>query len=234
MKLNEYYFSEYYHQFVTIEADVLTERFKDKIDVQEDDCFALCSGFVNEEGMTAFAVLSIGPSWEFCTKGLNQQDMLGIFTMDEVEDKEARLVEADMDMVEKNDLFLETAEADTDESLFDLRLNPMLDEVRDGWYPDVVPAMMLSWDGMESYAVELQGMREQFVYGTVEESLDDSDTLAEGDTVWMVPASIEEEPSLMIVYAGEEMTEEFMKEMQGLLEALPREEEQPSDHALPN
>ena len=154
--------------------------------------------------------------------------------MDEVEDKEARLVEADMDMVEKNDLFLETAEADTDESLFDLRLNPMLDEVRDGWYPDVVPAMMLSWDGMESYAVELQGMREQFVYGTVEESLDDSDTLAEGDTVWMVPASIEEEPSLMIVYAGEEMTEEFMKEMQGLLEALPREEEQPADHALPN
>ncbi|MBR3358697.1 MAG: hypothetical protein IKG46_12840 [Solobacterium sp.] len=234
MKLNEYYFSEYYHQFLTIEADVLTDRFSDRIEVTEEDCYALCSGFVNEEGMAAFAVLSIGPSWEHCTKGLEQEDMLGFLTMEEVEEKEARLVEADLDMVEKNDLFLESAEPDVDETLYDLRLNGILDGMRDILYPDVVPAQMLSWDGFETYAVELQGMQAQFVYGTVEESLDEGDTLAEGDTVWMVPASIEEDPALIIVYSGEHMTDEIMEQMQIFLDALPREDEAAAESVLPN
>lgn len=234
MKLNEYYFSEYYHQFVTIEADVLTERFREQVEVTEEDCYALCSGFVNEEGMAAFAVLSIGPSWEHCTKGLELDAMLGILTMDEVEDKEARLVEADMDMVEKNDLFLESAEQDVDETLFDLRLNGILDSLRDVWYPDVVPAQMISCEGFETYAVELQGMQEQFVYGTVEERLDEGNTLAEGDTVWMVPASIEEEAALIIVYSGDRMTDEILEQMKMFLDALPREEEPASGRELPN
>ena len=63
--------------------------------------------------------------------------------------------------------------------------------------------------------------------------MDDSDTLSEGDTVWMVPASVEEDPALIIVYSGEQMTDEIMNQMKMFLDALPREEEQPGS-ALPN
>ena len=233
MKVKEYYLSEYYHQFITIEADVLTERFKDRVEVTEEDCYALCSGYVSDEGMTAFAVLSIGPSWETCTKGLEQEEMLGTMTIEETEDREARLVEADLDMVEKNDAFLEKAEQDTEPSLYDLRLNPVLDPLRDYWYPDVVPAEIPGLESVQEYAVELKGMKADFLYGTVEECPDGECALEEGDTVWMVPAVIEEETVLVIVYTGETMSEELMEKMYSLFDSG-RTEENTQSGALPS
>ena len=220
MKLNEYDFSEYYHQFVTIEADVLTERFRDTVEVREDDCFALCSCYVNEEGMSCFPVLSIGPTWETCVKGLELPDMLGVLTIEDVEESEARLVEADMDMVEKNDAFLENVENDGDATLFDLRLNGYLDPVRDVWYPDVVSAELPSWEDREEYAVRLTGMNGIFLRGIVEERLDGSTMIPEGEIVWMFPSLMEDEPSLLIVCSGEDIDETILEQLEKFMEEL--------------
>lgn len=37
MKVGEYRFTDYYHQFMTIEADDLTEELKDQIEIHDDE-----------------------------------------------------------------------------------------------------------------------------------------------------------------------------------------------------
>ena len=69
MLLREYKFTDYYHQFVTIEVDELTDSLKDNIKVTNEDCYALCSSYCGRDGLLEFNVLAIGPSWEKCTKG---------------------------------------------------------------------------------------------------------------------------------------------------------------------
>ena len=69
MFIEELYFNDYYHQYLVIEADTLTEKLSDKIEVCEDDCFVVCSTHINEEGLLQFHVLSIGNDWENCKKG---------------------------------------------------------------------------------------------------------------------------------------------------------------------
>ena len=84
MKVSDYFFTDYYHKYITIEADFLTEKLKKEIKVHEDDCYALCSSYLDEEGYLNFNVLSIGPSWAECTRGLKKKSMLGSFGIDEV------------------------------------------------------------------------------------------------------------------------------------------------------
>ena len=51
MLVEELKFTEYYHQFITIEVDELTELLKDNIKVEEEDCYALCSSYCNKDGL---------------------------------------------------------------------------------------------------------------------------------------------------------------------------------------
>ena len=41
MKVSELQFREYYHRYMILEADVLTDKLKDTIPVKEEDCYVL-------------------------------------------------------------------------------------------------------------------------------------------------------------------------------------------------
>ena len=102
MIVSEYNFTDYYHKYITIEADELTEQLNDIVKITEKDCYVLCSSYCDEEGLIHFNVLSVGQSWEHCTRGLKNKKMLGDFTIDEVYYKTMRVAEADRNMIEKN------------------------------------------------------------------------------------------------------------------------------------
>lgn len=92
MKVAELNFTVMYQKYITIEADDLTELLKDKIEVHQDDCYAVCSAYCTEDGMLMFNVLSIGNSWETCLRGMDDPEMLGFYTMEQVCNREVRVV----------------------------------------------------------------------------------------------------------------------------------------------
>ena len=130
MKVGEYRFTDYYHQFMTIEADDLTEELKDQIEIHDDDCFALCSSYCARDGLLEFNVLSVGSSWENCTNGLEKPEMLGVFSIDQVFDKTARIAEPTYEMIQKNTPWMERRDAGTDDDLLMTRRDPRLDGLR--------------------------------------------------------------------------------------------------------
>ncbi len=115
MRLAEMFFTDWYHKYVTIEVDDLTELLKDSIKIHDDDCYALCSSYCNAEGFVLLNVLAVGSSWEKCNRGLKSKKMLGTFSIDMVLNSETRLVEPDQDMMYKNEDFLKRMDEDTDE-----------------------------------------------------------------------------------------------------------------------
>lgn len=92
MKLKDRDFREYYHQFLVLEADALTERLKDSISVTESDCFILVTSAVNAEGYLRFGILSIGSSWDSCRKGIRRKQILAETAPEVLRDMECRTV----------------------------------------------------------------------------------------------------------------------------------------------
>ena len=144
MKLDSYKFTDYYHKYIVFEADDLTDYMKERIKVTEKDCYMLCSCFVDQEnGLLSFNVLSIGASFDKCTKGLKRKSMLAIFGADFVMDLECRIIEPTLEMIQKNKAFIENAEKDEDEDLMATRFDNRIDDVRDLYYPDIVSVGIL-------------------------------------------------------------------------------------------
>ncbi len=187
MKVLEYLFHSYYHQYITIEADVLTDKLKHRVQVNEDDCFALCTGYC-QEGELMFAVLSIGPSWEDCTKGLDDPEMLGVFTMEEVCDKTARIVEPDMKILRKGSSFLKNQEKNDDEEVLELRKDRRLDEIRDAQFPDIVDIGVNAGGKIVQAKACLLGTEGVFVHAVLVADPDDEETSYEPyEDVWALP-----------------------------------------------
>ena len=133
MKLAEYGFTNYYHKYIIFEADDLTEYVKDRIRVTEKDCYMLCSSFIDETGLLSFNVLSIGSSYEKCTKGLKKEQMLAIFGADFVMELECKIIEPTLEMMQKNNFFIELMEENEDEDLMETRFDERLNEVSSMW-----------------------------------------------------------------------------------------------------
>ena len=208
MKLSEYRFTEYYHQFITIEADVLTDQLSEKIEVHEDDCFALCCSYCAPDGLVEFNVLSIGPSWETCTRGLDQKEMLGTFTIDQVFDLEVRIAEPSFEMVDKNEPFLKEKESKYDEDFLKTRLDQRLDVLRDPFYPDIVLAGILA-DGMiQEYEVRITGVSGPFLLASMEEEPETDIGIHLDDPVWALPCIYEDEYHLYAMFAGEHLSKD--------------------------
>jgi hypothetical protein len=222
MRLEEYRFTEYYHQYITIEADVLTDQLSDKIDVHEDDCYALCSCYCAADGYLEFNVLSIGPTWETCTRGLDQKEMLGTFTVDQVYQQEARIAEPDFEMIAKNVPFLEMVDQDTDEDLLTTRLDPRLDQLRDPAFPDIVLAGFTVGQTIEEYEMRITGVRGPFLIGTMEEEPPEETGAHLDDPVWAVPYIYEGECHLFILYAGENLTKDQMEQRDTIIQEMNR------------
>lgn len=207
MRLDEYRLTEYYHQYITIEADDATELLRDSIDVGEDDCFALCSSYIGKEGMLEFNVLSIGPSWETCLKGLDRKEMLGILPIHTVFDKEARLVEPDFAMIEKNAPFIAQKDEGLDEDFLNTRLDPRLDHLRDLFYPDIVLAGISHDGNLIEYDFCITGVNGPFLTGTLDQEPEEDIGIYLDDPIWALPYVYNDELHLYAMFAGSNLSE---------------------------
>ena len=165
MKLREMGFRDYYHNYVVLEADALTEECSKAVSVKEQDCFLLCSSYINSAGSLRFNVLSIGQDWGQCRKGLHNAEMLGDFSPDQLAGMEARSVEPDDRMIEKNTAFLEENYRNVPERLMETRANSDIDEIRDDFFPDVVQAGFVEDTKIREYPMRLRRFDGPFAEG---------------------------------------------------------------------
>ena len=207
MRIADYAFTEYYHQYITIEADDLTDNLKDAVNVTERDCYALCSSYCAQDGGLMFNVLSIGSSWEKCTKGLRKKAMLGSFMMEDVFEKEARLVDPDLRMIEKNEPFLEKMDAMFEDDLLKTRLDPRLDPLRDPVYPDYVLAGIVSDNTLMEYDMCITGVKGPFLTGTLEQEPETDIGIHQDCPLFALPYVYEGNCRLFVLFAGEELSE---------------------------
>lgn len=204
MRLCEYPFHTYYHQFIVIEADDLTERLKGQIDVTEDDCYALCSAYCDEEGSVLFNVLSIGDDWKHCTKGLRRKHMLGAYAMAEVYDRQMRPVERPTAlMLKKNSAFLKDAEKNVDPDVLCLRKDERLDPLRLPGYADILVADFLKEDELTPVEICATGIEGPFLTGVMAV---DTAHHAMFEPLKCLPYMLQNEFRLLIVQAGKNPT----------------------------
>lgn len=217
MVVGEYLFTEYYHSFVTIEADELTAKLSGVIKITEKDCYCLCSCYVDEEGLICFSVLSVGESWEKCTRGLRRKQMLGTFTIDEVYAKEMRVANSEYSMIKKNTQFLEEKERSVDEDVIKARLDQRLDFLRDPYYPDVVYVGILDDISLHEYAMKITGVKGPFLMGEMlEEPMEEVD-IHEGDTIYTLPYIGPDGFHLLTLFGGTKMDPEDKKTMNEII-----------------
>ena len=222
MKLYEHRFTEYYHKYVVFEADDLTDLLKEEIRVSDRDCYALCSSYIAPDGFLEFNVLAIGNDWDSCTKGLRFNKMLGIFTADQVCEKEMRVIEPSMRMIEKNFRFLLEKDAEVDEDLLQVRLDARLDPVRDLFYPDHVLTGLIKGPFYREYEMRVTGIKGPFLAGFLNEEPQEEIDVHEDDPLWALPCYIGTEFRLLALFAGERMSKEEKEIMDQILQVSDR------------
>ena len=212
MKVIDYFFHSYYHQYITIEADDLTDKMKDRVTITEEDCYALCTGYCRE-GELMFAVLSVGSTWENCTKGLDDPDMLGVFTMEEVCEKTARIVNPDKDILKKGSHFLMDQELDDDDEVKELRLDSRLDNIRDAQFPDIVDIGIVEENRIVQAKACLLGTEGVFVHAVLVADPDNEEEIGYEpyQEVWALPGLSQDGMCLLAVIIGNEDPSEIQK-----------------------
>lgn len=217
MLVEEYAFTEYYHKYVTIEADELTEELNDVIKINEQDCYTLCSSYCNEEGLLCFNVLSVGKDWEHCTRGLRYKKMLGTFTIDQVQDKEMRIVEPDYSMIHKNQKFLEEMDEGLDEDFLKTRLDQRLDNIRDLYYPDAIWVGVIVGNSLYEYTMKITGIEGPFLVGEMFEEPVQTIDLHVGEKLYALPYLTNEGVRMFALFGGDHMDPESKKAMDQIL-----------------
>ena len=208
MILAEILFTEYYHKYVTLEVDNLTDLLKENINVTERDCYALCVPYCGRDGLLEFAVLSIGPSWERCTKGLKKKKMLGIYTMDQVANCEARIADPSYAMLDKSLAFLDEMEDGWSEDILETRKDARLDEIRDVFYPDVVYTGVIMKNYIVEYRMRITAIKGPFLYGALDEEPENDIGIHFGDPMWALPYVAHDGMHLFALFAGDELSED--------------------------
>lgn len=205
MKVREYLFHAYYHQFLTIEADELTDKLKSRISIHEDDCYAICTAYCAADGSVNFAVLSVGPSWDYCTRGLEQDEIYGVFTMEEVAECEARLLDYEESIARKGNAFLKKQENDVEEDVLFLRTDERLDNLRDLVYPDIVYVGVIEGSEIVEYDMILTAIDGPFVKGHLIDKTADHE---EYDTVMALPYEYAGGIRLLALFVGESFSQQ--------------------------
>lgn len=219
MKLYEMPFTAYYHQFVLIEADDLTEECAEKVNVTEDDCYALCSSYCAEDGLLMFNVLSIGTKENY-GKGLQLPEMLAYYPMDLICDKEAEIVEADFSMIEKNHPFMQRMDAMTDEDVQMTRWDERLDMLRDMFYPDSVLTGIVADQILMEYDMVITGTEGPFLKGSLAEEPEEDLGLHIGDRILALPYVSGDEVRLFALFAGDHLTREEEAARQQIIDKM--------------
>ncbi len=216
MKLVEYGFTDYYHKYIIFEADDITEYTKGKIRVTEKDCYMLCSCFIDQDGLLSFNVLSIGSSYESCKKGLKKPEMLAVFGPDFVMDLECKIIEPTLEMMQKNNVYIEIMEQYADEDLMATRFDDRLDEVRDVFFPDVVAVGILTKQNFGELEMQITGINGPFLEGNLINVPEDAEGVQEGDLVRALPYYIDC-PRLIGVFVGKKLSKADQKQYKKLM-----------------
>jgi hypothetical protein len=201
MKLRDMGFREYYHNYVVVEADALTEECSSNVSVKERDCFLLCSSYINAQGQLRFNVLSIGQEWQECDKGLGDSEMLGEFSPERLAALEARNIIPTMRMIEKNRAFLKKNYAGVSRNLMETRENRILDKIRDDFEPDIVKVGFVCEEGIQEYGMKLCRFDGPFAEGVL---MEDAEAYPAGTFLRALPYPFGNggEQRLLVVFAG--------------------------------
>lgn len=217
MQIEELYFNDYYHQYLVIEVDSLTEQLSDKITISEEDCFVVCSTYIDKEGLLKFHVLSVGNDWDHCSKGLRKKDILGIYNPEDILDCEVRLIYPTIQMTKKNLAWLEKNEPEIDSELELTRTDQRLDEVRNYFYPDIVKVGMLSNSYIKEYNMKLIQFNGPFVEGRFVAIPEEEKTIQENELCRALPYLIGDEIRLLAIFTGNHLSIEDEKAMREII-----------------
>ena len=216
MRLEEYGFRDYYHSYMILEADSLTEQLKDVLPIRDEDCFVLCSSYVAENRRLTFNVLAVGDAADHCRRGLRRKAMLGLYEYWQVQGCEVRFVEPDLTMARKNAPWQKQQEAWADAELWFTRMDPRLDAVRDPVYPDTVMTGVLTTAGIREFPMNLVSFNGPFAEGRLAEEPEEVQGLHKGELFRALPYHAGKETRLLTVFAGSMLSqedEEALKEL---------------------
>ena len=204
MRIIDYPFHQYYHQFMIIEADDLTEQLKAEIAVTQSDCYVLSSAYCDGEGSVRFNVLSLGSDWQNCYRGLRRKAMLGSYAMEEVAERQARPVAVPTAaMIRKNACFLKDAEKNVDEDVRWLRKDERLDALRVPGYADILIADFLLQDELVPAEICATGIEGPFLTGVLAEEFRGHPLF---ETLKCLPYMLQNEFRLLVVQAGNRLS----------------------------
>lgn len=202
MMLSELSFREYYHRYVVLEADALTELLKANICISEHDCFVLCSGYIGKNGILSFNVLAVGEDWDSCTKGLENPAMLGTYAPEQVGNLTAKKCSPCRAAREKNEKWIRRYEELTDHKLLETRAENRIDELRNVYYPDIVKAGIMTMKGIREYDMRIRNFNGPFLEGILIEDTP-LKNYRKGDLMRTLPYKAGSGCRLLVVFSGE-------------------------------
>jgi len=218
MRLSELGFQDLYHQYFIVEGDDLTERFSGQVRIREEDCFLLCSCYIEKSsGILMFNAMAVGSSWNRCRKGFSRSGMLGVFLPGEIMDCEARIIDPDFDMVAKNKPWQEAAEMGTDEDVLITRREPRLDPMRDISYPDVLTAGVLHTNGIYEVQMRASRFNGPFLEGRLWQEPVQRIGIHKDDLLRALPYQAEDGFHLLSIFTGDHLSRADQKAYQELI-----------------
>ncbi len=206
MRYTDLKYRDYFHKILAFEVDNLTDELKDVVDVDVDDCYILCSNFVDKNGELMFAVLSIGNRFDNCTKGLDIDKELKVYYGYELALFECKVVEPSLKAISKAFIITKRLE-NTNEELEEIRNEPSLDFIRNPFFPD---SLTVKYNQNSNFNIKVTKIGDWIIEGVLE------DSEMEG-IVKAIPYSTNGERRLITVVADEGISKEELKVLDDFL-----------------
>ena len=200
-------YRDYFHKYLVFEVDNLTDELKDIVGVSDDDCFMLCSNYVNSDGQLMFAVLSVGNSVDSCYKGLDIDEELKVYSSFDLAYYDATLINLNFRMMVKGNLVIDKYEKTSIEQE-EIRNETSLDFVRNPFFPDNLIVKYNTEDLNNDFDIKVTKIGDYIIEGVVEASeLNELN----GGIVKAISYSNMGERRLITVVANDDISDEDMK-----------------------
>ncbi len=135
MFYTDFRYRDYFHKILAFEVDNLTDDLKDIVDITDEDCYILCTNFIDANGELTFAVLSVGNSFDNITKGLEIDNELMTYKGIDLAFFECKIINPSIRAIAKGYNIIKKLE-NTNDVLEEIRNEHALDFVRNPFFPD--------------------------------------------------------------------------------------------------